>query len=140
MVQLQVDRLGARLLMKNERGFTLIEVMMALAIITAVLLAMGTATASFVHEVAVGDRNTAALQLVDGRIEAIQMDPNYTGLDTAYAGTETDFPTLPGYTRTTTILVVGGAGQSVNYKKITVTVDGPGLDAPVARTITVGAP
>lgn len=126
--------------MKNERGFTLIEVMMALTIIAGVLLAMGAATASFVHEVAVGNRNAMALQLVDDRIEAVQTDPNYAGLDTAYAGTETDFPTLPGYTRTTTILAVGGAGQSVNYKKVTVTVAGPGLADRVARTITVGAP
>jgi prepilin-type N-terminal cleavage/methylation domain-containing protein len=126
--------------MKNERGFTLIEVMMALTIIAGVLLAMGAATASFVHEVAVGNRNAMALQLVDDRIETVQTDPYYAGLDTAYAGTETDFPTLPGYTRTTTILAVGGAGQSVNYKKVTVTVAGPGLAQPVARTITVGAP
>ena len=126
--------------MKNERGFTLIEVMMALTIIAGVLLAMGAATASFVHEVAVGNRNAMALQLVDDRIETVQADPYYAGLDTAYAGTETDFPTLPGYTRTTTILAVGGAGQSVNYKKVTVTVAGPGLAQPVARTITVGAP
>jgi prepilin-type N-terminal cleavage/methylation domain-containing protein len=126
--------------MQNERGFTLIEVMMALVIMTAVLLAMGGVTASFVHQVAVADRNTAALQLADARIEAIQTDPYYAGLDTAYAGTESDFPTLPGYTRTTTILAVGGAGQAVNYKKVTVTVAGPGLAQPVARTITVGAP
>ena len=126
--------------MRSERGFTLIEVMMALTIIAGVLLAMGAATASFVHEVAVGNRNAMALQLVDDRIETVQTDPYYAGLDTAYAGTETDFPTLPGYTRTTTILAVGGAGQSVNYKKVTVTVAGPGLAQPVARTITVGAP
>lgn len=126
--------------MKNERGFTLIEVMMALTIIAGVLLAMGAATASFVHEVAVGNRNAMALQLVDDRIETVQADPYYAGLDTAYAGTETDFPTLPGYTRTTTILALGGAGQSVNYKKVTVTVAGPGLADRVARTITVGAP
>jgi len=126
--------------MRKERGFTLIEVMMALVIIAIVLLAMVTATASFVHLVSVEDRKTSALQLVDGRLEAIQMDPNYAGLDTAYAGTEGSLPTMPGYTRATTILQFGGSGQTVNYKKVTVTVTGPGLPQPVSRTITVGVP
>jgi hypothetical protein len=34
----------------------------------------------------------------------------------------------------------GGVGQPNDYKKITVTVSGPGLLAPVARTVTVAAP
>jgi type II secretion system protein I len=126
--------------MRKERGFTLIEVMIALAIMSAVLLAMAAATASFIHIVSVEDRKTSALQLVDSRIETIQMDPNYAGLDTAYVGTESSFPTMPGYTRTTKLLHVGGSGQVVNYKKVTVTVDGPGLAQPVSRTITVGVP
>ncbi|UCD24258.1 MAG: prepilin-type N-terminal cleavage/methylation domain-containing protein [Gemmatimonadota bacterium] len=126
--------------MRKQRGFTLIEVMMALAIISAVLLAMATATASYIHIVSVEDTKTSALQLVDARIEAVQMDPNYAGIDTTYAGTESNFPTMPGYTRRTTIVQVGGAGQSVNYKRVMVTVDGPGLAQPVSRTITVGVP
>ena len=126
--------------MRRERGFTLIEVMIALAIISAVLLAMATATASFVHIVSVEDRKTSALQLVDSRIEAIQMDPNYAGIDTTYAGTEGSLPTMPGYTRRTTVLHVGGSGQTLNYKKVTVTVSGPGLAQPMSRTITVGVP
>ncbi len=126
--------------MRKENGFTLVEVIIAMLIMSTVLLAMVGATASLIHVVSVADRNSSALQLVDSRIERVQMDPNYAGLDSTYAGTESDFPTLPGYVRTTTIVQFGGTGQAVDYKKVTVTVTGPGLTDPVARTITMAAP
>jgi len=126
--------------MRKENGFTLVEVIIAMVIMSTVLLAMVGATASLIHVVSVADRNQSALQLVDSRIERIQMDPNYMGLDSAYAGTETGFPTLDGYVRTTTIVQFGGSGQAVDYKKVTVSVTGPGLTDPVARTITMAAP
>ena len=126
--------------MVAQRGFTLIEIMIALIILTVVILGLATATAQVVHVVALGDRNAAAIQLADSRVEAIQMDPDYNGLDTLYVEVETDFPTLPGYTRETRIARVGGLGQSDDYRKITVTVTGPGLSGPVSRTVTVAAP
>lgn len=126
--------------MRNKKGFTLIEVMMSLAVLTAVVLALPTAMGSFLHIVTVGDKRASALQLVDSRLDQIQLDPNYAAIDTAYGKTENAFPTLPGYVRKTVILHVGGSGQSVDYKKITVTVSGPGLPNPVSRTTTVAAP
>ncbi len=126
--------------MRKRDGFTLVEVMMALVILAVVVLGLAMTTAQVVHVVTLSDRNTAAIQLVDGRIEEIQMDPDYGGLDSLYAGTESSFPDLPGYTRETQIVRVGGLGQSQDYKKITVIVTGPGLDDPVARTVTVAAP
>jgi prepilin-type N-terminal cleavage/methylation domain-containing protein len=126
--------------MHRQRGFTLIEIMIALVLLTIVILGLATATATVIHVVTLSDRNTAAIQLADGRVEEIQMDPNYNGLDSLYAGTESSFPDLPGYTRETRFVRVGGLGQSQDYKKITVTVTGPGLSDPVSRTITVAAP
>ena len=126
--------------MRDEKGFTLVEVIIAMLIMSTVLLAMAGATASLIHVVTVADRNTAALQLVDSRVEQIQLDPNYASLDSTYVGSETNFPTLTGYVRRTNIVRFGGTGQAVDYKKITVTVTGPGLLQPVARTITLAAP
>jgi prepilin-type N-terminal cleavage/methylation domain-containing protein len=126
--------------MAGLRGFTLIEILIALVILTVVILGLATATAQVVHVVTLADRNAAAIQLVDGRVEMIQMDPDYNGLDSAYVGTETDFPTLRGYVRETRIERVGGIGQATDHKVITVTVRGPGLSEPVSRTVTVAAP
>lgn len=126
--------------MCRDRGFTLIELMVALVIFAVVVLGLGAATSQFVHTVAVGQRRAAAIQLVEGRIETVQMNPNYGALDTLYAGTETDFPTFEGLKRETRIVHVGGSGQLLDYKKVTVIVTGPGLAEPVSRTIVVSAP
>jgi len=130
--------------MKNRRngrrGFTLIEIMIALVILALVVLGMATSTGRFMRVVAESDLQVAAIQLADDRIQTVLMDPNFAGLDTAYAGTESNFATLPGFSRSTVITLVGGSGQSTHHKRIVVTVTGPGLPQPVKRSATVAAP
>ncbi len=126
--------------MPNDRGFTLIELLMALGILTAVLLALGVASGHFIREATLSERRAAALELVDSRVDEIQMFPVYPALDTAFTGTETGFATLAGFIRTTAITHVGGLGQPNDFKRVTVTVVGPGVNPPVSRTITMAAP
>lgn len=126
--------------MGSRRGFTLIEVILALTILLVVLMLMATSTGRAVHTAATSSAQAAAQELAMDRIESIRADPRYDVIDTLYAKTETSFPTLPGYTRTTRIVRVGGIGQANDYKRITVTVTGPGLTVPLARSTTVAAP
>lgn len=126
--------------MKDKQGFTLIEIMIALVILALVVLGMATSTGRFIRVVAESDLQVAAIQLADDRIQTVLMDPNYGGLDTTYAATESSFPTLTGFVRTTTINQVGGIGQATNHKRIVVTVTGQGLSKPVKRSATVAAP
>jgi prepilin-type N-terminal cleavage/methylation domain-containing protein len=126
--------------MGSRRGFTLIEVILALTILLVVLLLLATSTGRTVHTAATASSQEAALELAMDRIESIRADPRYDVIDTLYAKIETSFPTLPGYTRTTRIVRVGGIGQANDYKRITVTVTGPGLTVPLARSTTVAAP
>lgn len=121
----------------RERGFTLIEIIAALVILMVVITGLATVTGRFVRTVSEADQNAAAVQLAQDRIQTVQMDPDYGGLDTMYVGTESSFPTLTGYTRETQIQRVGGTND---YKIITVIVNGPGLRQPVERTTTVAAP
>lgn len=124
--------------MRRTAGFTLIEVLIALTMLTVVVLAMGAATGRFVHTVAVSDRQAAAHQLAHDRVAAVQLHPNYATIDATFSGTETSFPTLTGFTRTTVVTTV--VDTQNNFKRITVTVNGPGLLQPVARTVSVAAP
>ncbi len=126
--------------MTDRRGFTLIEVMIALVILVLVVLGMATSTGRFMRVVAESDMQVAAIQLADDRIQTVLMDPNYGGIDTTYAGSESSFPTLTGFVRTTVVMQVGGVGQTTNHKRIVVTVTGPGLSNPVKRSATVAAP
>ncbi len=124
--------------MTNRNGFTLIEVVIALSILLGVIVSLTTLTAKTVHVTATSDREQAAIQLVTDRTDQVRADPAYDSLAAKYAGTESSFPTLPGFSRITTVAQVTTSGN--NYKKVTVKVSGPGLLTPIARTIVVAAP
>jgi hypothetical protein len=109
-------------------------------ILSLMIMGLTTATAGFVHVTATSDRQVAALQLAQDRIQAVQIFPNYSTLETTFNATESGFPTLPGYTRQTQVVRFGGLGQTNDYKRVTVTVNGPGLTQPVKRSVTVAAP
>ena len=113
---------------------------MALVLLMIVLLGFAVSSARMLHTVTTSDLQETAIQLAQSRLEMVELDPNYGGLDSLYVKTETSFPTMPGFSRATTITRFGGPGQPVDYKRITVTVSGPGLLAPVVRTTTVAAP
>jgi prepilin-type N-terminal cleavage/methylation domain-containing protein len=126
--------------MRNERGFTLIEVILALTILLVVMMMLANTTGKTVHTAATSANQQAAIELAMDRVEQIRLDPNYAGLEATYAGTQTAFPTLSGFQRVTAIVHTGGSGQPNDYKKITVTVTGPGVSPAVTRTVTVAAP
>lgn len=121
--------------MKSRSGFTLVEIVVALTILLVVMLSLVTMTGKTVHVTTVSDREQAAIQLASDRLDEARSNPSYAAIDTLYAGTETGFASLPGFTRTTTVTNVTTGGH--DFKKITVSVDGPGLLAPIERTASV---
>ncbi len=127
----------------NRQGFTIVEMIVAILILTTAILGMG-ASAGFMMQAASGAGvKSEALQAVEGRISQIVMDPRYTVLDSIYGGTETTLPGLEGYDRQTAITHVyqaGAPGKFTDYKRIVVTVSGPGLTEDITRTMIVGTP
>jgi len=124
----------------TRRGFTLIEVIIAMVILVVGILAMSAAVGQFVRQTSQSEVQTVATQLAQERLQMIQMDPAYGNLETTYAGSESSLPGAAGFARKTEITLVGGAGQTTDFKRITVTVTGPGLRTPVVRTTTMAAP
>jgi prepilin-type N-terminal cleavage/methylation domain-containing protein len=125
--------------MSRERGFTLIEVILALSILLVVMMMLASTTGRALHTAATTQSQQTAIQLVMDKIDQVRNDPNYDGLESAYAKTDTTFTGLPGFRRVTSIVRTGGQGQPNDYKKITVVVTGPGI-TPVSRSVTVAAP
>ena len=126
--------------MRDDSGFTLIEVIVALTLLAVVLLGMTSATTALARTAATASRSTAALGLVQERITTIQADPAYAQLETRYRGTEPALDGFPGFTRRTSFDAVVdslASGRVLDYKRVTVEVSGPSLPAPVSRTIAV---
>jgi len=126
----------------SRGGFSLIEVITSLVLLAVIILALQTAALKLLHQSSTDTRTTTALQLVQDRFALIEADPNYASLEATYNATEPNAGGNTGLTRTTSIAQsrtrVGT--KYVDYKRVTVTVSGTGLPAPLARTVTVGAP
>ena len=122
----------------DTRGFTLMEVMIALVVLSIVVLGFSSTSATLIRSASM-DRNMGqASASVEGRLALIRQWPDYASLDT-FARNEVDVP-QEGWNRRTQVQRIGGPTQSNDFKRITVTVAGNGLTEPVSRTITVAAP
>ncbi len=126
----------------DRRGFTIIEMVVAIVILTTGILGLATSTSYMVRVAATAGLRAESLQAVEGRISLIAMDPRYHNLESVYEGEEADISGLDGMTRITVIVHSKETvdGHTTDYKTVTVTVEGPGLAEPISRTIILGAP
>jgi prepilin-type N-terminal cleavage/methylation domain-containing protein len=121
---------------RRRSGMTLIEVMIALVILTGALLGMGKFITSFSHATSDGALSSVASDLVLDRLETIKGSTLYASLD-AYAVTETAITGFAGYRRVT--LVTRTLDATQDYKAITVTVSNPALSTPVKKSTIIAA-
>jgi prepilin-type N-terminal cleavage/methylation domain-containing protein len=126
--------------MKTRQGMTLVEVMIALVMLTTVMLGMGAFMAQYGHAVGISSAKASARELVAERIEYVKGATQYPSIEATYGGMEASIPGYPGFTRRTLVMRVGGQpGDRFDHKVITVIVDGPGLDKPVKKTSVIAA-
>lgn len=123
---------------RNTAGFTLVEVIVAIGILAGVALTVGASTGQLVRRGATDRMATQAAAAAEAQLSLVQVWPEYATIDSAFAGTTANTP-ITGWTRVTTVVRTGGTGQTNDYKKVTVTISGTGLSAPVTRSITVAA-
>lgn len=123
-------------------GFTIVEVLLALLLLSFMVMGFQAATGEIIHYAAQSDREAVAVQLVEDRLDLIRLDPEYAAVESRYEGVESTLTDYPGLSRATDIVhtfQVQSTGE-LDYLTITVTVSGASLRAPVARTIVIGAP
>lgn len=126
----------------SRRGFTLIEVTVALVILAVGILAISASATRLGRASMYAGSDAAALQAVNDRLSYVLMHPNYAALDSLFSGSESGVPAT-GFARETEIsrhIEDGEDGKTIDFTEITVTVDGPGMASPITRTQTVGAP
>lgn len=125
--------------MNEESGYTLIEVVIALLILSVVMLGLAGTTGALLVQAAEDDHKATAVELVHDRTEAVLTDPDYDNLQANYGGAETNLPGNPDFKRITTVtpMTVEGYG-AIDAKKVSVKVTGKGLRKPVKRTVVRG--
>ena len=125
----------------NKKGFTLIEVLIALIILTIVSVGLAKFVATFLHTVGTSTTKTVATAVAQEQLEQIRADPNYTSLVATYNGnTVTGFPGYASMQRTTRVVRTTSNVPRRDYTTITVQVSEPTMGTPVNVTIVVAAP
>jgi len=126
----------------NNKGFTMVEMIISLVILAVAILGLSSTTARLARVAVVAETNALALQAVEDRISRIRLHPVYQQLDSLFSESDVEVPGFPEYTRSTNltrILLPGDRdGKYIDYTRITVTVDGPGLTEPISRTVALG--
>lgn len=123
----------------DRSGFTLVEVIVALVILSTAILGLAVSASRLSTAAATAELRALALESIEDRLTRVRLDPRYARLDSLYAGVDEDVLGVRGMTRTTTVQHVTQA-PSLDYKRITVTVTGPLLMEPLARQIVRAAP
>ena len=124
-----------------RRGMTLIEVMIAIVILSGAMLGLAKFGGKFEHTTATASDMSLASDLAVARIEQIKAFRVYTSLVATYNSTSETFPTDPvykGFTRTTRVTRCAGCPTATNdYITVTSTVSGRSLVAPIAKTTII---
>jgi prepilin-type N-terminal cleavage/methylation domain-containing protein len=120
-----------------RRGMTLIEVMIALSIITTAMLGLGAFLPNFMHVSAQGTIQSAASDIAVTQVETIKAWPTYSTLSTFAATTSTGLTNCLGCTRVTA--VTHTLTTTADYETISVTVSGPNIAVPVEKTTVIAA-
>jgi Tfp pilus assembly protein PilV len=115
---------------------TLIEVMIALSIITTAMLGLGAFLPNFMHVSAQGTIQSAASDLAVTQIETIKSWPTYSTLST-FAGTKTNLTNCLGCTMTT--VVTHTTTALADYETVSVTVSGANVLPAVEKTTAIAS-
>lgn len=126
--------MNRRTLNRIRRGLTLLEVVVALSILTVSLLGMSEYGRRYSRSNANASVMNQAIDLATGRIERVKAERNYTSMDTLGV-TETVISGYPKFKRVTTI--VQTATSAVDYKTVTVTVTHSALTISVKKTTAI---
>lgn len=122
-------------------GFTLVEVVVALLLLSVAVLGLASSASRLAVDAALAELRALALQAAEDRLSRVRLDPRYGGLDTLYPGVDTDLFGIEGLTRRTEVdHITQPAPNARDYKRITVTVTGPLLNPPVERALVIAAP
>jgi prepilin-type N-terminal cleavage/methylation domain-containing protein len=124
-----------------RRGMTLIEVIIAVVILSGAMLGLADFVRRFQHNTSDTGMQALASNLATVRLEEIKGYRIYTNVVATYNGVIETFaadPVYKGFTRTTAAVACAGCPTLTNdYITITVTVTGNNLPTPMKKTTII---
>ena len=123
-----------------RHGMTLIEVMIAIVILSGAMLGLAKFGGQFEHTTATASDMSLASDLAVARVEQVKAFRVYATIVATYNTTETFVgdPVYNGFSRVTKSTRCAGCPTISNdYTTVTVTVSGRSLTAPIAKTTII---
>jgi prepilin-type N-terminal cleavage/methylation domain-containing protein len=128
---------------RARRGMSLVEVLVAMVILTGVLLTLGNFSARFAQANGQAHLTITANEIAASRLDEIRTQPTYAALDSlATVGkADTVRKDNTAFARVTKIIRVGSAlaADSTDYKMMTVIVSHPAMKTPVSKSTAIAA-
>jgi prepilin-type N-terminal cleavage/methylation domain-containing protein len=125
--------------MISRKGMTLVEVIVAMLILTSVVLVLGGFSAKFAQASSQAHLVIGANEAASTRLDAVRQQPTYAALDSLQHLTPdsviSDF--VKYYVKTQVVRIGGAVIDSVDYKIVTVTVTNPQMRKVVAKSTAV---
>jgi prepilin-type N-terminal cleavage/methylation domain-containing protein len=121
-----------------RRGMTLIEVILAIVILSGAMLGLARFGQQFQHNTSTSSMQVIASDLATQRLETIKGVRNYASLATTYGSTSETFvgdPVYGGFTRLTK--TISTVNSTDDYVTITVTVSGNNLTTPIKKSTKI---
>lgn len=122
-------------------GFTLVEVIVALVILSGVLLAMTDFTRQFTRQATDSAVTAKASDIAVQQLEAVKAWRTYATLVSTFHDTALDYPAggpYAGLSRRTLVTRTGPTATD-DFVTVTVVVTGGGLSAPMRRSTIIAA-
>ncbi len=130
--------------MSTKRGFTLVEVLMAIVILTIIAVGIARFAGLFSKAMTKSSVRIVASGVASDRLELVRADPRYTSLVTLYgsgAGADTTgFPGFPQMHRLTNLSRDQSGSPARDRTTVTVRVIDPGLKDTIAVTTIIARP
>ena len=130
-------------MLTNQRGFTLVELMISMMILVVAILGIAASAGRLSTAAGQAEIKALGVQAAEDRLNLILLDPQYDSLGSRYVLTESTVLGLPNVTRQTSVSrfqIPQGGGRVMDYTRITVQVSGSGISTPIVRESVVGAP
>jgi prepilin-type N-terminal cleavage/methylation domain-containing protein len=122
-----------------RRGISLVEVMIALVILSGVVLAMGMSTTNFSKKVTNSDVRNRAQSVAEMQVGRARAWPTYSTLSQLAAAKYNG--TVDGLISATSVATDTTGGINITRVSVTVSaVQASLLPTPITRTITIAAP
>ena len=130
--------------MQNRRGFTLIEILVAIVILGVLAVGVARFSAAFSQSLTSSSVRVVGAGVASDRMQLIRADPRYTALVTLYnagAGADTTgFSGYPSMRRITTLVRDQSGTPARDRTTVTIRVIDPGLRDTVSVTSVIASP